>query len=227
MKRLVYSIACITSVLLFSFNTGISAEAIPGWGKVTDSSGDCDVSVNERSLKISIPGTDHALCVERRQMNAPRVLQEVTGDFVAQVKVSGDFPRGTKGMVSSRLAFQGAGLVLMQDEQNYIRLERAQVVAGTRTTSYANFELRRNGDFEISGGEENLQDKETFLKLERRGEQVFGYISSDGEAWIPLRPMQVKWAKTLQVGVVAGHNTSTPLIAEFKNFVLTKRSEKP
>ena len=37
-------------------------------------------------------------------------LQEVEGDFIAQVRVSGDFPKGAKGASAERKPFHGAGL---------------------------------------------------------------------------------------------------------------------
>ena len=62
-----------------------------------------------------MPGTDHALCVEQNRMNAPRVLRPIEGDFIAQVRVAGDFPGASKSVVPTRQAFHGAGLLLWQD----------------------------------------------------------------------------------------------------------------
>ena len=63
---------------------------------------------SDRARTITIPGKDHSLAVERGQMNAPRVLQEVEGDFIVQVKVSADFPKQTKSVVEGRRPFHSA-----------------------------------------------------------------------------------------------------------------------
>lgn len=220
--------------LVGSVATSIGAEGnkvqmIPGWGKVMDPDGDSDFSLEGGKLKVSIPGTVHGLAVERGNMSAPRVLQEVNGDFVAQVNVSGAFPPGTTSLVSGRRAFQGAGLVLWQDSNNYVRLERAQLVVQEQTMSYASFELRRNGQFERAGNasEHPLQGNATSLRLERHGDKISASVSSDGVQWTSLEPMVAKLTKTARVGVVAGHNTSTPLTVEFEGFKLTPVADAP
>ena len=59
------------------------------WGKIIDPEGDCKLTFEADKLDCSIPGKDHALSSEVHRTTAPRVLQEVTGDFSVQVKVSG------------------------------------------------------------------------------------------------------------------------------------------
>ena len=61
---------------------------IKGWGTVVDDEGVCRFTVERDRVAIAIPWTVHALSAERRQMNAPRVLREVEGDFLAEVSTS-------------------------------------------------------------------------------------------------------------------------------------------
>jgi len=201
--------------------------ALQGWGEVIDPDGDCKFSVEGEKLTIAIPGTDHALSVERGQMNAPRVLRDVEGDFVAQVKVSGPFPTQAQGVVPTRRPFHGAGLLLWQDPENFIRLERAELVVPGRNMSYASFELRRGGRFERQGNAAELPvtGEELFLRLERRNGLVFGSVSSDGDHWTALRPMAVDLPRALRVGIVAGHNTSTPFRPRFEGFTLSPSAQ--
>jgi regulation of enolase protein 1 (concanavalin A-like superfamily) len=197
--------------------------SIAGWGEVSDPDGDCTVSSDRGKLTIAIPGSDHALGMERGQMNAARVLREVQGDFVAQVKVSGTYPSNTTSQVRGRRAFQGAGLVLWADAHTYVRLERAQLVVAQQNMTYASFELRRNGALEISGSADQypLQGKDTILKLERHADTLSAAVSPDGVTWTKLKPMNVELPATVHVGVVAGHNTTTPLTAVFQDFSVT------
>src|SRR5262249_32616428 len=153
-----------------------------GWGKAVDPDGDCKFSLDQGKLTIKLPGKDHALAFERNQMNAPRVLRDVEGDFVVQVKVHGEYPAGAMSVVESRRPFHGAGLLVWSDEKNYIRLERAELVFGNDNVNYASWELRRDGNFERVGntGELPLTEKEYYLRIERRDGKFYSGVSSDG-----------------------------------------------
>jgi RNA polymerase sigma factor (sigma-70 family) len=49
---------------------------VPGWGgKIIDPDGDCKFILEKGQITIQVPGKDHALCIERGVMNAPRVLR--------------------------------------------------------------------------------------------------------------------------------------------------------
>jgi regulation of enolase protein 1 (concanavalin A-like superfamily) len=72
-----------------------------------------------------------------------------------------------------------------------------------------------------------VQGKATALRLERHGDKISAAVSPDGVQWTPLEPMVLKLSKTVRVGVVAGHNTSTPLTAEFEGFKLTAVADAP
>jgi RNA polymerase sigma factor (sigma-70 family) len=198
------------------------ALALKDWGAALDPDADCKFAVQNDKLTILIPGKDHALCIEQNRMNAPRILRDVTGDFIAQVKVSGEFPAGATSVVPTRRAFQGAGLLLWLDEKTYIRLERAEVNIDGKNVSYANFELRKDADF-TRGGDTTVQptEKATYLRLERRGNKVYGSASNDGIQWAALEPIEIDLPKKVKVGLLAGHNTSTafePSFEEWKIF---------
>jgi RNA polymerase sigma factor (sigma-70 family) len=193
-----------------------------GWGTATDPDGDCKFIIEKDRLSIAVPGTDHALCVEQNRLNAPRVLRPVEGDFVLQVKVSGKYPPGGRSLVSTRRPFHGAGLLLWKDAQNYVRLERAQV-SDEETVRYANWELRKDGDFGRMGvaGELNLKAESTWLRVERRGHTLYGSVSADGVRWAAMEPMTVDYPRRLLVGIIAGQNTTlgfTPTFEEFRLF---------
>ncbi len=96
-----------------------------GWSDLTDPKGDCRASLDGERLIISVPGTHHNLCAEVGEMEAPRVLRKVDGDFIVQAKVSGNVVHSGKSTSGLGLAYHGAGLVLWLDEKTYLRLERA------------------------------------------------------------------------------------------------------
>ena len=120
--------------------------ALKGWGVAVDPDHDCRIGLEGEKLTIMVPPKRHDLSIEVGNVNAPRILQLIKGDFIAQVKVSGKVRHTGEPTSEHYRAYHGGGLLLWQDENTYIRLERASVVqeeAGA--VHYANFELRQNG----------------------------------------------------------------------------------
>jgi regulation of enolase protein 1 (concanavalin A-like superfamily) len=222
MKSIFASVTFLTLIFLgVELSHGVEEYGeFKGWGNAVDPDGDCKFTVQKGRLSIGIPGVDHALGFERGQMNAPRVLRAVEGDFIAEVKVSGPFPAGAASLVTARRPFHGAGLLIWQDEKNYIRLERAEMVFEGRNLSYASFEARSNGEFvrKGDGSELPLSEGATNLRVERRGGNVYASISTDGIQWSSLQPIAVELPNTVFIGVAAGHNTSSPFEPVFEDF---------
>src|SRR4051812_29851138 len=84
-----------------------------GWDKPTDPDKDCKFRREKSGLTITVPGKDHDLSAERKMMNSPRLLRDVEGDFIATVRVGGDFTPSLNSTTPQRVPFVGAGLVLM------------------------------------------------------------------------------------------------------------------
>src|SRR4051812_31099083 len=87
-----------------------SAAPVPGekpfqtsWDPPTDPDGDCTFQRVEGKLTITLPGSDHDLGIERGRMNAPRLLRDVEGDFVVQVRVGGLFRPSTESGAVQRV----------------------------------------------------------------------------------------------------------------------------
>src|SRR5262245_21462329 len=99
-------------------------ETVPGWGTATDPVGDCTFKADAGKLTVTVPAGTHDLNQALGGMKAPRVLRDVQGDFTVQVKVTGEFNPGDKPAAANTTAFNGAGLLVWQDEKNYLRLER-------------------------------------------------------------------------------------------------------
>jgi regulation of enolase protein 1 (concanavalin A-like superfamily) len=198
------------------------ANVLKGWGQTIDPDGDCKFTLDQGKLTIKLPGTDHALAFERNQMNAPRVLRDVEGDFIVQVKVSGEYPAGATSVVEGRVPFHGAGLLVYHDDKNYIRLERAELFSANTNINYASWELRQDGKFERVGntGDLPLTEKEYYLRVERRDGKFYAGLSTDGVRWHGLEPITIDLPSRLRVGVAAGHNTSSGYEVHFTEFRL-------
>ena len=208
--------------------TGPKAEtlgkALTGWGNVVDPDGDCKISTQGKALTMAVPGTLHDLNADIDKFNAPRVLREVEGNFVIQVKVVGDFKPGPKSMRAKGVPFNGAGIFVWRDSDNYIRLERGAMVRGGKVGSFAVFEEREGGS---SGAQHNgqLTPGTTYLKLERRGSRILGFTSKDGSHWTQLKPIDTVWPSQLKVGVDAINSSNEPFKVRFEE--LTFKGQAP
>lgn len=128
------------------------------WGELVNPDRDCKTALDRegRRATITVPGTPHLLSAEIGRMNAPRLLRDVRGDFAARVRVRGTGRPSGAPTAAEYYPFHGAGLLLWQDPGNYVRLEIATELRGGRPFSYANFEMRRDGELAMTRG---VQDR--------------------------------------------------------------------
>jgi regulation of enolase protein 1 (concanavalin A-like superfamily) len=198
-------------------------EALGAWGTAVDPDGDCQFAIQGEGLTVTAPGSDHVLGVERGKMNAPRVLRAADGDFIAQVRVSVDFPEGATAAVPNKPPVLVAGLVLFVDDGTYVRLERASVEARDERLNYVNWEVRKDREWTRHGSSQEAKvepSEHLWLRLERRGERLLGYHSADAVQWQALPPIELKLPPAVKVGVTVGHNTTTPHSAAFAGYKL-------
>ncbi len=125
-------------------------------------------------------------------------------------------------MVAGRLPFHGAGLLIFQDNHNFVRLESAAMGYEGKHYRYASFELRQAGKFVREGEahEHPLSGKDQYLRLERRDGRFIASVSADGVRWEPLEPQTARLNRRVLVGVVAGQNTSTGFAPQFSGYRL-------
>jgi hypothetical protein len=91
-----------------------------GWQRPVNPGGACRFERTGNRLVITVPGKGHGLHA-RDGGNAPGLLREVSGDFVVEVRVGGDFGTcsGPNGAT-----FRRAGL-LLTDGHQFVMLQRA------------------------------------------------------------------------------------------------------
>jgi regulation of enolase protein 1 (concanavalin A-like superfamily) len=180
---------------------------LPGWGDPVDPDRDCEIRVVEKALVIKVPGTPHVLRAAAGQRNAPRVLRDIEGNFTAQVKVLATFATG--------VASQGAGLLLWQDERNFVLLERTADDAGIR------FEYWRDGQLQGGDPVPNTAPEPgsaTWLRLTRHISTLKAEVSQDGETWTELKSVPIRLSSRMRLGVVATNSSERPLEARFEAF---------
>jgi regulation of enolase protein 1 (concanavalin A-like superfamily) len=202
-----------------------NGDEVQPWGDVIDPGGDCTLAPKDGALQIEVPGVLHDLNSEIGKWNAPRVIQEFDGDFVVQVKVCGEFQPGAPSTRNDALPYNGAGLILWLDNERFIRMERGAVTRDRRVGAFLLFErhdfgqpvLRKNGF---------LEEGDVYLKIERRGSQVSGSYSTDGQQWVEAEPISINWPARLKVGLDAVNSAFTSLSVRFEEFSIRKLKGK-
>jgi serine/threonine protein kinase/regulation of enolase protein 1 (concanavalin A-like superfamily) len=198
-----------------------SVPAIGPWEPPVDPDANCKLAIGlgQDTATIQVPGTAHLLSAELGRMNAPRVLREVRGDFEARVRVAGVTSPSSRSTMAPYPPYHGAGLLIWQDPQNYVRLEIATEIRQRRTYHYANYEYRKDGRLASSVGQK-IEGEATFVRLERVGGVIQAAIGPDGTVWTPLPPLDVALSDPVKVGLTAISTSSKPLVATFQEFRL-------
>ncbi len=195
------------------------------WTEIVIPGGDSKVELDRsgKKVKIRVPNTAHILSAELGRMNAPRLLRRVEGDFDARVRVFGVFqPAGKSTVEEYTFPYHGAGILLWQDEKNYVRLEIAAKVRDRKPFPYANFEYRKDGVLAISDGLE-IKDGSSYIRLKRRGETISADFGADGVRWTAFRSIVVRLEDRLEIGLTAINSATKPLVAQLEGFELIQK----
>ena len=192
------------------------------WGKFVDPGKDCKLTfeADDAVAVLQVPGEAHLLSTEHSLMNAPRLLQRVSGDFEVKVRVLGTDKASGKPTSNLFPPFHGAGILVWQDPDNYVRLEISSDLVGGTVRHYTNFEYRERGKLVGSIGPPLAQGA-TYLSLERRGNQIHAATSVDGTQWTPLPPLSIHLVDELQVGLDAINSATKPLTVRFTDYGIT------
>jgi len=218
-SRFIFAIA-LSAVALCLLSQVNSVAAAPAYqDEFTDSSlqsfwtftnplgtGSYSLTANSGYLRITAP-TGVGLS-KTSNFNAPRMLQPVTGDFVATTSVSGVF---------SQTGFRG-GLLVWKDTNNYFRLEK---YGSNQVLMYGYI----NGVETYQTGTLPSNYTPLYLKLDRTGTTLNGYWSSDGTTWNLVKQYTVfNPADSLQTGLFTINVGSTVFSADFDYFHVTPAS---
>ena len=193
------------------------------WGSFIDPAGLSEAREIENGVEIVVPPGFYDLSVERGITTAPRLLRRVEGDFVVEVEV---------GKVSSAVGllhapeqqgYHGAGLLLWQNEESYVRLESA-TYGGSSGPRYALFE-RRAGGLLVGGLDPALfriDDEPTSFRLERRGSELRAFARQGDGEWREVGHKDADLPTVALVGVAAVNTAGSELAVTFRQFRLSQ-----
>ena len=147
-------------------------------------------------------------------MDAPRLLMEVTGDFAIE----------TRMRISSQLREHG-GLLVWRGPHAFLRLEKTCGAHGFRGD--VRFEQHINRVFHLIGRRGWRRIRQLYLRLERTGNLFSGYCSTDAANWVSVGQTYVGMGDTLQVGLHAlAPGNVPPTITRFDYFRVQKRAKE-
>jgi hypothetical protein len=216
---------------VFDRGRGQSNQYVEGWGQILDPKGDCKIAMSQGTLFITVPGTFHNLnpMPDWNNMDAPRVLQSVVGDFQVQVLASRfEVPAPNTGSNKKRpTSIVFSGVVVWQDAQNYVRFARS--ANGDNNLISVGMEYFSKGK-KVSSYSVAQSDEDTVLFLSRTKDSIFmSHRGISEKSWPANGGIVVgdENATTLQkevlVGVFVINSTNREITHKFSHFQLTRK----
>lgn len=154
-------------------------------------------------LKLRIPsGKD----LYGENMTAPRFLKSVKGDFELETRVK----------FSPSQDYQGAGILIFRNDNNYLRLERAYGGIGGGENGIR-FDRREDEIYEpvVMPGKFSTTAREVELKFRRAGKDFTAFWREAGKTeWIVVGRVSTGYPETVQIGLI-GVSTADEITAEF------------
>lgn len=154
-------------------------------------------------LRLRIPsGKD----LYGENMTAPRFLKPVKGDFEVETRVK----------FSPSQDYQGAGILIFRNDNNYLRLERAFGGAGGGESGIR-FDLREDEVYEPLATPDKFPSvaSEVELKFRRVGKDFTAFWREAGKTeWIEVGKVTNSYPETVQIGLI-GVSTADEITAEF------------
>ncbi|MFN8442421.1 MAG: DUF1349 domain-containing protein [Caldilineaceae bacterium] len=140
-------------------------------------------------------------------MGAPRLLRPLSGD---------SFKISTQVEITPIHDYQGAGLLIWQDENHFIRLERGLGLNGQGVY----FAKNDNGNFTYQFAATEVTALR--LRLQRLGRIVVAWMKDDQTGWKVVGAVNALPSDDLQVGIImVADFYSPPTTADFDYFAIT------
>jgi regulation of enolase protein 1 (concanavalin A-like superfamily) len=191
-----------------SFNDNFQGTWNDDWGW-TDPNNDVTYSLTARSgfLRLTVPGDNDLAGVAN--YDAPRLLVPQSGDFTIESLVEFN-PTET---------YQGAGLLVWQDENTFLRLEFGYGGMGgiEKNAVFVKQEeggLGLVGSIDLSATLNRLE-----LRLQRTGDQFSAWYREVGGTWQEIGSTELNLASTIDVGIIqVTQYTTSEISADYDYF---------
>jgi regulation of enolase protein 1 (concanavalin A-like superfamily) len=214
-----FGLAVVVGLLAGSWAAG--QVKISGVGEFIDPDADCRVRDDEGKFEITVPGTYHDLDPSQKKVNGPRALREVEGDFLVKVRLAKFNPPDKMTALKNKPAYRGAGLIVWQDDRNFVTLFRAGSDNNAHLFSAAT--AYKDGERVFTGTGKDLALPNAWLRLERREGKLLASASDDGEEWFAVKLTAPDLPKKVKVGVGVVNVTNKDFLVHFDEFSLKQR----
>jgi hypothetical protein len=214
-------------------------KSMPMLGPLVDPEKNCKLIKDDDTMKIKIeipggkvrtlaPYVVTRLNKKKPLHNAPMTLIEVEGDFAAIVEVTGDMTPGTNLPKDRQgndipFTFQGAGLLLYQDKDNFVRLERTAgvSVATLQPIHKILFEVVKDGKHVENQSYPPVPEGPVALLLMRKkGKVMCGASLNLTAPAVPIKLVELDLPKKVKIGLSASNISAKPYTAQFEGFAL-------
>ncbi len=167
-------------------------------------------------LRIRIPSKKD---LDGINLTAPRYLKAITGDFQIETRVK-FLPKEN---------YQGAGLLIYQDDKNYLRFERSYGGVGGGGEGIR-IDVRNEGEYRpiVTPNDIETDAGQVDLRIVRSGSLISAYWRLNEEAeWRVAGEYESNMFGTILAGIVAS-NTAREVKAEFAYIrLLPAQNQKP
>jgi regulation of enolase protein 1 (concanavalin A-like superfamily) len=182
-----------------------------GWDAPIDRVGGCTFTRTGEKLTLTVPGSNPG--------KPALLLRDVEGDFVLEVRVSGEF------IPAMRAGYRKAGVVLEIDG-THSRMNRVTEVGAGIVTGLFRGELTGNG--QSMGCAVGILGKDianiSHFRVRRKGNELIWEAKEDGTEWETMNNGFTALAlpKKIKIGVSAEATAPGSFKVEFDQFKLTK-----
>ncbi len=211
---------------------GLSTEAdrprtVPKWSCEVNVAEGVKIKHHPGGSTIDLPaGVAMVNAPQFKLFNAPAALIRVDGEFVASVEITSEFDPGgtTISTTTGRhfpFTFQGAGLLIWQDEKNFIRLERCKGSdGGIGLIHRVLVEIYKDGRAAGIYYSKGIPEKPVILAAHRKGTTMqFMFAEPPGHLTV-FKELALDFNPSILVGISASNLSKQPLTAKFDKFSL-------
>jgi hypothetical protein len=212
-----------------------------GWDRPIDPDKDCVVTRKSHRVTMELPAGKPHLLHRGGQwplMNAPRLLRDVKGDFIAEARLTSDWNNLSVLSSHRRRAPQvRAGLVFLPahkgEEGGHYSVQYGSRREGKALVRFAYTDLDDLSCICPQTAEPRLPPagtKSVYVRLVRKGKSVSGWVSADGRHWLKQGPIEEELPESLpergKVGLVACSTSLAKFKVTFDRFKLTPLKPK-
>lgn len=203
------------------------ANMIQGWGTSRDPAGGTKIELKDTTLVMISPAA-YVDNFPKGAVNAPWVMQEVSGDFTAEVNVTHVDPALPDSVLKSlggfSTAYHAGSLIVRTNEKNLIRFERVSKNTKGILSTTCELQVYEKGK-QKAYASEKIEDIPTQLRLERRGNLLLSSFSQDnGKTWkeLPQHKLGMLLGK-VKIGVSLTNNTDPGCTVKFQDLKIVQR----